>query len=233
MVRKGAFCVFLSLLLFVGLKGSLSAQTSPVTFKPDLIPKELEKVKPYRDVRWNLGTITLNSGDLITGYLCYEPKLQLLLSYKDGRVSTHTINKINKFSFIDPDLKLLRQYQSIPSHPEVGKKRYQIYEIITLGDFSLLRQETNSNAAYDAPIEELASRLCFDYFVWTGNEVWPYRQFQKEFLAPLAFKQTAFRKWTREKERPSLSIGERRRMVVALNKLEMRTVGQERTLAKN
>lgn len=233
MVRQGAFRAFLSLVLFMCLKGSSSAQTSPVRFEPDFIPTEIEKVKPYRDVRWNLGTVTLNSGALITGHLCYEPKLQVLLSYQEGKVQVYAPRQIEIFDFFDQDLQVFRQYQSIAKKREGGKQRYQIYEIITLGEFSLLRQETNSNAAYHAPMEELASRLRFDYFVWNGDELWPYRQFQKEFLAPLALKQTSFRKWTVEHERPSLSINERRRMVLALNKLEMRTADQEKILAKN
>lgn len=233
MVRKGAFCVLLFWSLLVGLKGSLSAQSVQTTFNPDPLPRELKKVKPCRDVRWNLGTIKSISKESIESYLCYAPTKEVLLSYENGKVRALSAYQIESFSFFDQDLQLLRRYRSIPNDLTASTKKYQIYEMIQHGEFSLLRKETNGNAAYKQAFEELAGRLHFDYYIWNGERVLTYRGFQKEFLPSLALEHPDLQKWIIKKERPSLTVVERRRMIQALNRMGISFSDEEKALAKN
>jgi len=203
----------------IGLTNSLLAQNNQVhIFDTSPIPEHIQKLKPYRDVHWSRGTINIKSGKEITGYLCYVPRVELVLSYKDGKIQTYTPLQIQKFGFFDQILRCMRHYQSIPVDSSADSRRYQIYEVITTGNFNLVRKETSSIDAYSYPTELVSSKLTFDYYIWDKLTLWPYRKFEKRLLPALGSENDEIEKYVGIA--PSkLTVGHRRRMTRALNRL--------------
>ena len=224
MLNASAPYWFLSWMLLIGISCPVPAQISQVnTFDLSPIPEHMQKVKPYRGVRWNRGTIRLNSGLQITGYLCYEPKIEALVSYQNKRIQIFRPYQLQGFVFFDQELQLLRQYQSITNSQSKGTKRYQIYEVVTLGNFSLLRKDPKGNAVYHKRSQPMAWNLRFDYFIWDGQTVWPYQQFQKQLLPFLVSKDPAFEALVVKRESPTLTVVERRKMIRDLNRISVRS----------
>ncbi|MGI9543526.1 MAG: hypothetical protein ACR2MX_09720 [Cyclobacteriaceae bacterium] len=220
MVRKSMFYGLLIGLLAVSTKATVTAQSdNEYRFDSRPIPEELNKVKPYNQARWSRGTIKINNQKAIQSYVCYEPEKEVLLTYTNGRVSAYSALQVEGFSLFDADLKLVRHYQSLPHDPSTNARKYYIYEVINIGEFSLLRRETSSHANCHKSDKATRQHFHFDYFVCHENTILTYKEFQNSIQSSLTAKDQPFKNLVVKNTSSEITLANRRRMIRTLNQI--------------
>ena len=141
-------------------------------------PEEIEKFKPVKDVRWNRGMVALATGARLSGYLSYDARRQVLLCYNLRTLETLTTIKFHSFVIYDQHFHQKRKFVVLPS-----KHAHEVFEVISEGHFQLLRQETNGNRAYYQQDSLEKPRFSYSYFIWDGNKIWRYQDFQYQLKA--------------------------------------------------
>ncbi len=175
------------------------------------IPLEMRRFKPAPNVRWNRGSINLDSGHRLVGYFSYDHQQQIVLFYDEGKVDALTAFKLNSFTFFDQQLQQFRKYQVLPM-----KHSSQIFELLSDGKYRLLRQEYSSSAAYHRHSTRENPNFRFKYFVWDGEKVWPYQQFRHNLHA---ITKKGFHKMIIPNISTTLSIADRQQIIQTLNRL--------------
>ncbi len=202
------------LLFFISLINhhQSTAQTSDF-IQQDIsaIPLEVQRFKPAPHVRWNRGSISLDSGHRLVGYFSYDHQQQILLYFDEGKVDAITAFKLKSFTFFDQQLKQFRKYQVLPM-----KHSRQIFELLSVGKYRLLRQEHSSSAAYQSHSTRENPKFRFKYFVWDGEKVWTYQQFRHNLHA---ITKKGFHKMIIPNISTTLSFADRQEIINALNRL--------------
>jgi hypothetical protein len=135
--------------------------------------------------RWDFGTILLTDSSSINGNLLFYPEKGIVLIEVTDKIITYTAENLISFSFYDNLLSVKRNFVSIvPKNIAVGKKK-NIYEVVLLGDLSLLRHQ-KSRSHCDGYFDVEAKQFIgysndFTYYFFYNSSIYPIKNFKKQF----------------------------------------------------
>jgi hypothetical protein len=138
--------------------------------------------------KWYEGTVLIEGQTIFSGKIAYDSQRDFVQLQQANRVHVFTAYQAIAFQFYDPEMNLIRRFES---KKVAGQQQYayqQFFEIVLDGDIKVLRRPSNftmtpKNEAtrnrYDMLREQLQG---YDYFTYIKGDLLKIKKFRKELL---------------------------------------------------
>ncbi|WP_020531688.1 hypothetical protein [Flexithrix dorotheae] len=139
-------------------------------------------------ITWFKGIIEYHNGVEIEGEIYYDYDLEIIsLKVGNGQLKVFTSKNLSGFSFFDHLVNIERNFVSIDYYPEEKTNGACFFEILKVGEMSILRRPKKKSSIPILKDEEFATRynsLCkyFDYYVFNEKGFVPLIDFKEELL---------------------------------------------------
>ncbi len=159
----------------------------------------------FRD-NWYKGSLILSSGDTLSGLIHFELNNNLVQINLDETVKAYSARQIWSYQIYDPDLMADRHFYALEYQVEPNYKTPVIFEMLAVGEISLLAREklvTESVPQYDywgnSRYFYTRNRLSHDfYFGFANGRIRKYEGTKRDFFYLIKDKSGEMKKFIKE-----------------------------------
>ena len=141
---------------------------------------------------WHEGHLVTVEGDTLFGVLKYDLENDLVQLERNQRIETYSSRKLTYFRIFDGVTEIFRNFYSIPYNVNINYKVPRIFEMLYLGELTLLTRETIVQEAISPTSSQIYGtrrRLSHRYFfVDTKGKVTPFTNRKSELFDVMASK---------------------------------------------
>lgn len=151
---------------------------------------------------WHEGYLVSNDGDSLRGKLKYDMESDLVQLDKNGRIQTFSGRNMSYFEIFDAVTENYRQFYVIPFSVNVEYKVPRIFEMLYLGELSLVSREAIVNEAvnpssfsYYGSTRRLSNVF---YFVYKDGKVVKYENKRNHLMEVMGEKSKDIRAYMKK-----------------------------------
>lgn len=143
-----------------------------------------DKIKDAAE-NWDTGTLYFNDGSTLLGKLLYHPEKELVFMENQGKIIAYSAQRLIKFSYNDEFLSVERNYISVTVNNKGYLHKKYFFEVVMLGDLTLLRQQksrSHCDGYYDEELKQFIGYTShFNYFFLYKGGIYPLKNFKKQY----------------------------------------------------